>query len=94
MAAQRRLHAVSQTPENDNKASIMAFSDTREANEEATLFGTPDEICRKLEWLQSQGVEYILLNGGGTSRTNLQRFAKEIMPHFRTQSPARTVAAE
>ena len=94
MTAQRRLHAVSQTPDNDNKASIMAFSDTREANEEATLFGTPDEIGRKLEWLQSQGVEYILLNGGGTSRTNLRRFAKEIMPHFAAENPARTVAAE
>lgn len=85
MAAQQRLHAVSQTPNNDNKASIMAFSDTREANEEATLFGTPDEIRRKIEWLRDQGVEYILLNGGGTSRQNLRRFAREIMPHFRTE---------
>ena len=94
MTAQRRLHTVSQTPDNNNKASILAFSDTFEANEEATLFGTPDQICRKLEKLQSQGVEYVLMNGGGTSRTNLQRFAKEVMPHFRTEAPAQTVAAE
>ncbi len=94
MTAQHRLHAVSQTPDNNNKASIMAFSDTREANEEATLFGTPDEICRKIERLRSQGVEYILLNGGGTSRVNLRRFATEVMPHFRTEAPAQTEAAE
>jgi alkanesulfonate monooxygenase SsuD/methylene tetrahydromethanopterin reductase-like flavin-dependent oxidoreductase (luciferase family) len=94
MTAQRRLHTVSQTPYNNNKASIMAFSDTFEANEEATLFGRPEQICRKVEWLQSQGVEYILLNGGGTSRENLRRFAKEIMPHFRSDEPAHVVAAE
>src|SRR5580693_5818789 len=83
MAAQRRLHDISQIPGGNNTASIMAFSDTREANEEATLFGTPDEIIRKVQRLRDQGVEYILLNGGGTSRENLQRFAREVMPHFK-----------
>jgi alkanesulfonate monooxygenase SsuD/methylene tetrahydromethanopterin reductase-like flavin-dependent oxidoreductase (luciferase family) len=94
MAAQKRLHAISQRPDGNNTASIMAFSDTREANEEATLFGTPDQICRKLEHLQAAGVEYILLNGGGTSRQNLRRFAKEVMPHFQAQTSSRTAAAE
>jgi alkanesulfonate monooxygenase SsuD/methylene tetrahydromethanopterin reductase-like flavin-dependent oxidoreductase (luciferase family) len=94
MVAQRRLHTISQRPDGNNKASIMAFSDTKEASEESALYGTPDEICRKIERLQAQGVEYILLNGGGTSRQNLQRFAKEVMPHFRTETPSRIVAAE
>jgi alkanesulfonate monooxygenase SsuD/methylene tetrahydromethanopterin reductase-like flavin-dependent oxidoreductase (luciferase family) len=94
MTAQKRLHAISQRPDGNNTASIMAFSDTREANEEATLFGTPDEICRKIERLQAAGVEYLLLNGGGTSRGNLRRFAREVMPHFRTEAPPRTAAAE
>jgi alkanesulfonate monooxygenase SsuD/methylene tetrahydromethanopterin reductase-like flavin-dependent oxidoreductase (luciferase family) len=94
MAAQKRLHAISQRPDGNNTASIMAFSDTREANEEATLFGTSDEICRKLERLQAAGVDYILLNGGGTSRTNLQRFAKEVMPYFQAPAQSRTAAAE
>ena len=94
MTAQKRLHAISQRPDGNNSASIMAFSDTREANEEATLFGTPDEICRKVERLQASGVEYLLLNGGGTSRENLRRFAKDVMPHFRTEAPPRTIAAE
>jgi alkanesulfonate monooxygenase SsuD/methylene tetrahydromethanopterin reductase-like flavin-dependent oxidoreductase (luciferase family) len=82
MAAQKRLHGISQRPDQNNTASIMAFSDTREANEEATLFGSPDEIIAKVRRLRDQGVEYILLNGGGTSRQNLRRFAREVMPHF------------
>jgi alkanesulfonate monooxygenase SsuD/methylene tetrahydromethanopterin reductase-like flavin-dependent oxidoreductase (luciferase family) len=94
MTGQRRLHAISQRPDGNNTASIMAFSDTREASEESALYGTPEEICRKIERLQAQGVEYILLNGGGTSRQNLQRFATEVMPHFQTPSSSNTVAAE
>jgi alkanesulfonate monooxygenase SsuD/methylene tetrahydromethanopterin reductase-like flavin-dependent oxidoreductase (luciferase family) len=94
MTAQRRLHAISQRPDGNNTASIMAFSDTREASEESALYGTPDEICRKIERLQAQGIEYILLNGGGTSRQNLQRFAREVMPHFQAEGSARTAAAE
>ena len=92
MSAQARMAAISQTPGNDNKASIMAFSDTREANKEATLYGTPDQICRKIEKLRDAGVQHILLNGGGTSRENLRRFAKEVMPHFRTERAARSAA--
>ncbi len=86
-AAQRRLHGISQRPDGNNTASIMAFSDTREASEESALYGNPDQICRKIEMLRAAGVEYILLNGGGTSRENLQRFAREVMPHFRATSP-------
>ena len=94
MAGQRRLHAISQRPDGNNTASIMAFSDTKEASEESALYGTPDEICRKIERLRAQGVEYILLNGGGTSRQNLRRFAREVMPHFRTEAASSTAAAE
>jgi alkanesulfonate monooxygenase SsuD/methylene tetrahydromethanopterin reductase-like flavin-dependent oxidoreductase (luciferase family) len=89
LMAQRRLHTISQTPDNNNKASIMAFSDTREASEESALYGNPDQICRKIEKLRDMGVEYLLLNGGGTSRDNLRRFAREVMPHFRTEAPRR-----
>jgi alkanesulfonate monooxygenase SsuD/methylene tetrahydromethanopterin reductase-like flavin-dependent oxidoreductase (luciferase family) len=85
LAAQRRLTAISQRPDGNNTASIMAFSDTRAASEASALYGSPDEIARKLETLQSLGVEYVLLNGGGTSRENLRRFAREIMPAFRTE---------
>jgi len=89
IAAQRRLHTISQRPDGNNTASIMAFSDTRAASEESALYGNPDEIARKIERLRDMGVEYVLLNGGGTSRDNLRRFAKEVMPAFRTEPEMR-----
>jgi alkanesulfonate monooxygenase SsuD/methylene tetrahydromethanopterin reductase-like flavin-dependent oxidoreductase (luciferase family) len=82
LAAQRRLTAISQRPDGKNTASIMAFSDTREASEESALYGNPDEIAAKLGKLQELGVEYVLLNGGGPARDNLRRFAREVMPAF------------
>ena len=85
LVAQRRLTAISQRPDGNNTASIMAFSDTRAASEASAMYGNPDQIARKLETLRDQGVEYILLNGGGTSRENLRRFAREVMPAFRTE---------
>ncbi len=89
IAAQRRLHSISQRPDGNNTASIMAFSDTREASEESALYGNPDQICRKIETLRTAGIEYLLLNGGGTSRENLRRFARDVMPHFRSEPPRR-----
>jgi alkanesulfonate monooxygenase SsuD/methylene tetrahydromethanopterin reductase-like flavin-dependent oxidoreductase (luciferase family) len=82
LEAQRRLTAISQRPDGKNTASILAFSDTREASEESALYGTPDELAAKIEKLQAQGAEYVLLNGGGSSRDNLRRFAREVMPAF------------
>ena len=84
LEAQRRLAAVSNAPDGTkSKASIMAFSDTREASEESALYGTPDEIARKLEHLQQLGVGYVLLNGGGgAGQDSLRRFAREVMPGF------------
>ena len=52
LAGQRRLHDISQRPDGNNTASIMAFSDTREASEESALYGNPDQICRKIEKLR------------------------------------------
>lgn len=89
LAAQRRLTAISQRPDGNNTASIMAFSDTRAASEASAMYGSPDQIARKLETLRDRGVEYVLLNGGGTSRDNLRRFAREVMPAFRTEPALR-----
>ncbi|MSP04853.1 MAG: LLM class flavin-dependent oxidoreductase [Acetobacteraceae bacterium] len=83
--AQQRMASVSVDASGKNASSIMTFSDVREASAESAMYGTPDEIARKLETLQAMGVDYVLLNGGGTSRENLRRFAHEIMPAFRDQ---------
>ncbi len=83
LEAQHRLAAVSSAPGIKNTASIMAFSDTREASEESALYGTPEEIAIKLERLRRLGVEYVLLNGGGgLAHDSLARFAREVMPAF------------
>jgi alkanesulfonate monooxygenase SsuD/methylene tetrahydromethanopterin reductase-like flavin-dependent oxidoreductase (luciferase family) len=70
----------------------MAYSDTREASEESALYGTPDEIARKLEKLRSLGIEYLLLNGGGgLAHDSLHRFAREVMPAFASEPKRRVV---
>jgi len=95
MEAQRRLEAISNPPGGKSKASIMTFSDTREASEESALYGTPDEIAQKLEKLRGLGVEYVLLNGGGLvldkANDNLSRFAREVMPAFADEAKVRVV---
>ncbi|MGH6675730.1 MAG: LLM class flavin-dependent oxidoreductase [Xanthobacteraceae bacterium] len=92
LEAQRRLATVSSSPGQKNTASIMAYSDTREASEESALYGTPDEIASKLETLRGLGVEYILLNGGGgLAHDSLSRFAREVMPAFSAGAKMRVV---
>jgi alkanesulfonate monooxygenase SsuD/methylene tetrahydromethanopterin reductase-like flavin-dependent oxidoreductase (luciferase family) len=94
MEAQRRLEAISSAPGTKNKASIMTYSDTREASEESALYGSPDEIAAKLERLRKLGVEYVLLNGGGLvghASESLRRFAREVMPAFADGSRMRVV---
>jgi alkanesulfonate monooxygenase SsuD/methylene tetrahydromethanopterin reductase-like flavin-dependent oxidoreductase (luciferase family) len=92
LEAQRRLAAVSSAPGVKNTASIMAYSDTREASEESALYGTPDEIAKKLESLRGLGVEYVLLNGGGgLAHDSLARFAREVMPAFADEPKMRVV---
>src|SRR5580704_7810438 len=92
MAAQRRLEAISSAPGTKNQASIMAYSDTREASEESALYGSPEEIAQKLDKLRHLGVEYVLLNGGGgLAHDSLHRFARELMPAFADGSRIRVV---
>ena len=94
MEAQRRLEAISSAPGVKNTASIMTYSDTREASEESALYGNPDEIAVKLGNLRKLGVEYVLLNGGGLighASDSLRRFAREVMPHFAEAAPMRGV---
>jgi alkanesulfonate monooxygenase SsuD/methylene tetrahydromethanopterin reductase-like flavin-dependent oxidoreductase (luciferase family) len=94
MEAQRRLEAISSAPGVKNTASIMAYSDTREASEESALYGNPDEIALKLDSLRRLGVAYVLLNGGGLvghASESLRRFSRELMPAFADGSRMRVV---
>ena len=64
-----------------------ATGDPRTINENSAMYGTPDEIAKRLEELRDVGVGYVLINGGGSGggargRESLRRFAREIMPAF------------
>jgi alkanesulfonate monooxygenase SsuD/methylene tetrahydromethanopterin reductase-like flavin-dependent oxidoreductase (luciferase family) len=78
---QRRLAALSVAPGSTAKPSL-SFADTLEASEESAMFGTPDDIAKKLSALRAGGIEYVLLNGPAGSRDNLRSFAREVMPAF------------
>jgi alkanesulfonate monooxygenase SsuD/methylene tetrahydromethanopterin reductase-like flavin-dependent oxidoreductase (luciferase family) len=92
LEAQRRFAAASKNADGtQSRASIVAFSDTREASVDAALYGTPDEIAAKLERLRRLGVEYVVLNNGGLSHDSLRRFARELMPAFADGARMRVV---
>jgi len=56
-------------------------AEVRKLCDDTAIFGTPDQIGRKLEALRDGGAEYVIVNFGGSIR-NIRRFAREIMPHF------------
>ena len=94
LKGQERMRNISERPSGDNKASMLSFADTREVSEEATLFGTIDEIAAKLERLRALGVAHVLLNVFGASRANLRGFAQHLMPAFAGDGVMRAPSAE
>ena len=92
LAGQRRTAGLAQSPDNSNTATLLSYAHTAEASADAALYGSPDEIARKLELLRKAGFEQILLSGPAGSRENLRRFAREVMPAF--AGDAKALAAE
>jgi alkanesulfonate monooxygenase SsuD/methylene tetrahydromethanopterin reductase-like flavin-dependent oxidoreductase (luciferase family) len=85
----RRTVEVARAPGGEGGSHILSYEHTAEASESVALYGTPDEILRKLEALRAVGVQYVLANIGGGSRESLRRFAREIMPAFADVEPPR-----
>jgi alkanesulfonate monooxygenase SsuD/methylene tetrahydromethanopterin reductase-like flavin-dependent oxidoreductase (luciferase family) len=85
LMSQERIDRMAQTPDGDNRASIISYAHTLEAAEASALYGTPEEIAAKLQTLRSVGVEYVLLNSAGGIDT-LRRFAREVMPNFEPET--------
>ena len=63
----------------------------KETRQELILFGNPDSVSRKIEWIREElGVNYIMcwMNMGGLEPERVLRsmrlFAREVMPRFRT----------
>jgi alkanesulfonate monooxygenase SsuD/methylene tetrahydromethanopterin reductase-like flavin-dependent oxidoreductase (luciferase family) len=62
----------------------------RESRNGMVLFGTPDTVARKIDWMQREmGVNYVMcwMNMGGLEPERVQKsmrlFAEEVMPRFR-----------
>jgi alkanesulfonate monooxygenase SsuD/methylene tetrahydromethanopterin reductase-like flavin-dependent oxidoreductase (luciferase family) len=86
-----RINALARRPDGDARARFKSPAEVRHESDESALFGSPDEIVRKLDRLRRGGVEYVIINFGG-SRENIRRFARDIMPAF-TDEPQRLAAA-
>ena len=78
----QRIIEVSRAPGQSGGSHVLAYADSAGGNEAAALYGSPDEIARKLEALRAAGVGYVLASMGGGSRDSLRRFAREVAPHF------------
>jgi alkanesulfonate monooxygenase SsuD/methylene tetrahydromethanopterin reductase-like flavin-dependent oxidoreductase (luciferase family) len=89
-----RINALARRPDGEARTRYVLDDEkaARYESAESALYGSPDEIARKLESLQKGGVEYVIINFGG-SRDNIRRFAREVMPAF-SDEPALALAGK
>ena len=71
-----------------------ATGDPDKVNRGSAMYGTPEAIAEKLDELRQAGVGYVLINGGGSGggergRQSMRRFAREVMPHYTEEVPAK-----
>jgi alkanesulfonate monooxygenase SsuD/methylene tetrahydromethanopterin reductase-like flavin-dependent oxidoreductase (luciferase family) len=89
-----RINALARQPEGETRTRyLLDEKEARHESAESALFGSPDEIMRKLERLRKGGVEYVIINFGG-SRENIRRFARDIMPAFAGEPQLQAFAAK
>jgi len=75
--ARRRIDKLTIRPDNLNAKRLISD----EAICAGALYGTVDEVARKMEVLRETGAEYVLLNSAG-GPPSMRRFAHEIRPAF------------
>jgi alkanesulfonate monooxygenase SsuD/methylene tetrahydromethanopterin reductase-like flavin-dependent oxidoreductase (luciferase family) len=80
-AYNRRLLAVSRPPDGGSGSHVLAYTASPGETERNALIGTSEEIRAGLEALESAGAAYVLLTILG-GKSQLQAFAREIMPAF------------
>jgi len=78
----QRTIDVARAPGQRRGSHVLAYDASASGNEAAALYGSPEQIARKLDLLQSVGAHYVLCSVGGGSRETLRRFAAEIAPSF------------
>jgi alkanesulfonate monooxygenase SsuD/methylene tetrahydromethanopterin reductase-like flavin-dependent oxidoreductase (luciferase family) len=95
----QRTVDVSRKPESQGGAKggpqkgshVLAYADGKGSTEENALYGTPDQIAAMLDDLRQAGVAYVLLTVAGGA-PQLRRFAREIMPAFKSAASAAAAA--
>src|ERR1700726_4917677 len=89
-----RINALARRPDDETRARFKSYEEeARYESAESALFGTPDEIMRKLDALRQGGGEYVIINFGG-SRENIRRFARDLMPAFADEPQPLALAGE
>jgi alkanesulfonate monooxygenase SsuD/methylene tetrahydromethanopterin reductase-like flavin-dependent oxidoreductase (luciferase family) len=78
----RRMIELSRFPDDRHRSHILSYVDRPGGTQGSGLLGTPDQVARGLETLRAHGVDYVLINFGGTQRETLRRFARHVMPGF------------
>ncbi len=84
----QRTITSARRPDAAGGSHVLAYAEKKGATEENAMFGTPDEIAGMLEACEQAGIDYILLTISG-GKDQLRRFAREIMPAFAREKPAR-----
>jgi alkanesulfonate monooxygenase SsuD/methylene tetrahydromethanopterin reductase-like flavin-dependent oxidoreductase (luciferase family) len=83
----QRTVSVSRAPDAKGGSHVLAYADDAGTTEAHALYGTPNEICEKLDAVRRAGAEYVALTTSGGGTQQLRRFAREIMPAF-SRAPA------
>ncbi len=78
----QRTVEVSRAPGANTGSHVLSYADGAGGTEAHALYGTPDELHRKLDELGRAGAEYLLLTAVIGGKEQLRRFARDIMPTF------------
>ena len=80
MKSQKVMNAHGTSADRSIKSSMVSDPNLKKAVTEGTLIGTPAEIIERLKWIESEGVDYVILSAHG--KDALRVFAEEVMPAF------------
>jgi alkanesulfonate monooxygenase SsuD/methylene tetrahydromethanopterin reductase-like flavin-dependent oxidoreductase (luciferase family) len=78
----QRTVEVSRAPGAERGSHVLSYADGAGGTEANALYGTPDELCRKLDDLHRAGAENLLLTIVIGGLDQLRRFARDVMPAF------------
>jgi alkanesulfonate monooxygenase SsuD/methylene tetrahydromethanopterin reductase-like flavin-dependent oxidoreductase (luciferase family) len=82
MQALGRMNTLATSVDGSYVSSMASDPNLRQAAENGTLIGTPEEIIEKIQRLRDGGVAYILFSSAYATPGLMQSFAEEIMPAF------------